>query len=431
MAAGSASVAATRGHNRARSFVPSVDEKKYYYHARVMRRAQKAANSSWQVAAAAAAGAVQMQLYSTFAERCYHLEWCAAVAQYSASQFHERLSVIESRLREAGEESEVHDAPVPELPVRQATEKDAVTSGKHMESLAEPVAEQPPDVVSERGGHDVSDTPPALLVAEVATPPAPQSASEDAEPVVVPLVEQCDGSEAAEQVVVSLVEQCDGSLAASPPVGPATASDEVGFKVDADEQPVVRRLGIVPAAAAAVQPKMLRVQATWRGYRVRLALRHLDSADGRLDVLPCASARLVFVSNFLLPVLRMSEEGLRGKEQVGVLGRLWAQTHRELESLSIPWEDDYPLHESLYDAVNWVYSTRGLLGLRARDLTGDVHDAYTQALSGILSPANLHRKWLMRVHGYSEEQADRMVEEAYSRSIKARRAAVARSSWSS
>ena len=127
----------------------------------------------------------------------------------------------------------------------------------------------------------------------------------------------------------------------------------------------------------------------------------------------------------------MSEKGLSGKEQVGVLGRLWAQTHRELESLSIPWEDDYPLHESLYDAVNWVYSTRGLLGLRARDLTGDVHDAYTQALSGIMSPANLHRKWLMRVHGYSEEQADRTVEEAYARSIKARRAAVARSSRSS
>ena len=100
------------------------------------------------------------------------------------------------------------------------------------------------------------------------------------------------------------------------------------------------------------------------------------------------------------------------------------QTHRELESLSIPWEDNYPLHDSLYDAVNWVYSTRGLLGLRASDLD-DVHDAYTEALSGSMSPANLHRKWLMRVLGYSEEQADRVVQEAYARSIKARRAAVA------
>ena len=123
----------------------------------------------------------------------------------------------------------------------------------------------------------------------------------------------------------------------------------------------------------------------------------------------------------------MSEKGLRGKEQVGVLGRLWAQTHRELESLSIPWEDNYPLHDSLYEAV---LSTRGLLGLRASDID-EVRDAYTETLSGIMSTANLHWKWLMRVLDYSEEEADRVVEAAFVRSIRARRAAVARSSQQS
>ena len=77
----------------------------------------------------------------------------------------------------------------------------------------------------------------------------------------------------------------------------------------------------------------------------------------------------------------MSEQGLRGVELAGVLARLWAQTHLKLESLSMPRGNNYPLHDSLYEAV---LSTRGLLGLRARDLTGDVHDAYTQALSGII-----------------------------------------------
>ena len=98
MVAGSASVAASRDHIRARSFVPSVDEKKYYYHARVMRRAQKAARSSWQVVAAAAAGAVQLEMSTAVAERCCHLEWCAAVANYNVSQIHERLSAVEGRV---------------------------------------------------------------------------------------------------------------------------------------------------------------------------------------------------------------------------------------------------------------------------------------------------------------------------------------------
>ena len=131
---------------------------------------------------------------------------------------------------------------------------------------------------------------------------------------------------------------------------------------------------------------MLRVQATWRGFRVRLALRHLNSAGDRLDVLPCASARLAFVSNFLLPAFGMSEQGLRGVELAGVLARLWAQTHLKLESLSMPWGKNYPLHDSLYEAV---LSTRGLLSLRASDID-EVHDAYTETLSGIMSTANLH-----------------------------------------
>ena len=82
MAAGSASVAATRGHNRARSFVPSVDEK-YYNHARVMRRAQKAARSSWQVVAAAAAGAVQLEMVTALCKRGMVCS-CGAVQRFAA-----------------------------------------------------------------------------------------------------------------------------------------------------------------------------------------------------------------------------------------------------------------------------------------------------------------------------------------------------------
>ena len=93
----------------------------------------------------------------------------------------------------------------------------------------------------------------------------------------------------------------------------------------------------------------------------------------------------------------------------------------------MPWEDNYPLHDSLYDAV---FSTCGLLSWRASDID-DVHDAYTRAVSGIMSTENLHRKGLMRVLGYSEEGADRVVEAAFVRSIRARRAAVARSSQQS
>ena len=97
MAAGSASGTASGDHVQARSFAPSIDEK-YYYHARVMRRAQKAAISSWQVVAAAAAGAVQLEMSTAVAERCCHLEWCAAVANYNVSQIHERLSAVEGRV---------------------------------------------------------------------------------------------------------------------------------------------------------------------------------------------------------------------------------------------------------------------------------------------------------------------------------------------
>ena len=123
----------------------------------------------------------------------------------------------------------------------------------------------------------------------------------------------------------------------------------------------------------------------------------------------------------------MSEQGLRGVELGGVLARLWAQTHLKLESLSMPWGKNYPLHDSLYEAV---LSTRGLLSLRASDID-EVHDAYTETLSGIMSTANLHWKWLMRVLDYSEEEVDRVVEAAFVRSIRARRAAVARSSQQS
>ena len=62
-----------------------------------MRRAQKVASSSWQVAEAAVAGAVQLEMHFAFAERCSHLEWCAAVARCNASQLHARLIAVEAR----------------------------------------------------------------------------------------------------------------------------------------------------------------------------------------------------------------------------------------------------------------------------------------------------------------------------------------------
>ena len=83
MVAGSASVAASRDHIRARNFVPSVDEKKYYNHARVMRRAQKAARSSWQVVAAAAAGAVQLEMVTALCKRGMVCS-CGAVQRFAA-----------------------------------------------------------------------------------------------------------------------------------------------------------------------------------------------------------------------------------------------------------------------------------------------------------------------------------------------------------
>ena len=165
------------------------------------------------------------------------------MAQYNASQLHERLSAVEGRVWEAAEDSELFDAAVHELPVeqlstlpswpaaapshsagceaRRESEKGDVIVGKHMESPAEPVAEQPSDLVTE-DGDDVLDTSTAPIVAEVAMQPAPQGATG-----------------AAEQVVVPLVEQRDGSLVATPSAGPATASDAVGPQVDADEQPVL------------------------------------------------------------------------------------------------------------------------------------------------------------------------------------------------
>ena len=97
MATGSAFVADSRDHIRARSIAPSIDEKKYYYYERVMRREQKAASSSWLVAAAVAACAVQLEMHFAFAERCSHLEWCAAVARCNASQLHARLIAVEAR----------------------------------------------------------------------------------------------------------------------------------------------------------------------------------------------------------------------------------------------------------------------------------------------------------------------------------------------
>ena len=173
------------------------------------------------------------------------------------------------------------------------------------------------------------------------------------------------------------------------------------------------------AAKLGATIKIVAIQAAWRGSRLRRAWAHLGFAGQNL--MPTVSGKVAFSESFILPAKRVLHTAAAEDAASEQLGARWVSTRQRLEKLGLQEALDFPegytlaeeLQEAVYLALHWMWQSLERSPARWMASWHIIRESYESRVSRLRSTANQHRRWLMRVYGCTEAEANEWAAKAY------------------